>query len=423
MQEDFLHFLWRYQKFVSTNLKTTSGLPVIIEFSGTHNTLAGPDFLNGKLRIDGLLWNGPIELHLKASSWYHHRHHNDAAYDTVILHVVWEDDIEISLASGKLMPTLRLSDYVAADRINSYQSQFLKPSEFIPCEKIIQDFPTDSWQSWKERLFVERMEDKVTVVQDHLKETENDWEAVFFRMLCKGFGLNVNGQAFLAIAKSIPFKIIRKIRLDTLQLEALLMGQAGLLSENFEALYYVDLKNRYAFLKKKYQLKPIPLGSIKFSRLRPPNFPTIRLAQLAKLYTDQGAIFQRIIDTETPLKAAHYFKSSTSKYWKSHYNFGVESRPFEKKLSPRFFDLLLINTLLPIRFAYSQFQGLEGDRALFDWGSTIAAEHNSITTSFKVLGVPATSSLDSQSLLQLKKKYCDCKKCLSCALGFYFLKD
>lgn len=365
MQEDFLHFIWRYQKFEHKRLRTTAGLPLTIESPGALNSNSGPDFLNAKIRLDELLWNGPIELHLNASSWYHHQHQNDVAYDTVILHVVWEDDVAVSLSSGKLIPTLRLSDYVTQDQLDTYERQFLTPSEFIPCETYIQDFPTDRWVPWKERLFVERMEEKVGVVMQHLKGTENDWEAVFFRILFQGFGLNINGQAFLEVAQGIPFALIRKIRHDVLELEALFMGQAGLLSGTMEVVYFMDLKTRYTFLKKKYNLQALPKGVILFSRLRPANFPTIRLAQLAQLYAEQGAVFQRVILAESPEKASQYFNSSTTNYWKTHYNFGVVSRSLEKKLSPRFFDLILINTLLPIRFAYAQFQGVDGVTDLF----------------------------------------------------------
>lgn len=423
MKEDFLHFIWRFQKFDLTQLQSTSGLPIHVESPGTLNHHSGPDFLNARVRIGDLLWNGPVEIHLKSSSWYHHRHHQDPAYDQVILHVVWEVDIEISRSSGKLLPTLCLADYVASEQVARYQKQFLSPTEFIPCEKDINHFPDAAWPTWKERLFVERMEEKVSVVNAHLAATQNDWEAVFFRMLFQGFGLNVNGKAFLEVAQSFPFKIVRKLRSDVVQLEALFMGQARLLSEESELNYYQDLKSRYAFIKKKYRLRPVPKRSVVFARLRPANFPTVRLAQLAQLFSDQGILFQRVIDAATPEKASLYFTSATSDYWKTHYNFGVASRSLPKKISPRFFDLLLINTLLPIRFAYAQFKDLDAVSPLFEWGSQIPSEHNVITASFTRLGVPVNSGMDSQSLLHLKKKYCDLKKCLSCALGFYFLKD
>lgn len=421
MNEDLLQFIWRYQKFSRKALRTTGDVPLAVSNPGVQNSYSGPDFFNAQIRIGSLQWHGPVEVHLKSSSWYHHRHHQDRAYDAVILHVVWEHDLEITLPSGQLLPTLCVADFVAPELLKNYEAQFLKPTAFVPCESQISDFPPEQWPAWKEALFVERMALKVDEVRKHLKATGNDWEAVFFRMLCRGFGLNVNGPAFLALAEKTPFRVIRKIRYDALNLEALLMGQAGLLAEEGEEAYYQDLQKRYAFLKNTYGLNGLPSGSVRFSRLRPSNFPTVRLAQLSQLYALQGALFQSVVEAQNPKEASRYFSSSTTAFWKTHYNFGVRSRALEKRLSPGFFDLLLVNSLLPIRFAYAQFQNKDAASSLFEWGRKINPEHNTVSASFKLHKVAVASAFDTQSLLHLKKYYCDRKKCLSCRLGYYFL--
>ena len=423
MQEDFIQFLWQFQKIHNLlKLHTSNGEEVVVIHPGFLNNGQGPDFLEARVKIANVLWVGSVELHLLSSSWYHHRHHEDAAYDNVILHVVWNNDIEISLPSGKVLPTLILSDYVDQEMLSRYETEFLKPSQFIPCEKNLHHFPKEKWPLWKERLFVERMETKVSVIDELLKKTKNNWEAVLFAMLCKNFGLNINGNAFLEMALQTPFKVVQQQCHDALSLEALLLGQSGLLIEETGDSYQKELWERYRYLKRKYELKPVT-SKLSFARLRPHNFPTVRLAQLAALYANQPVLFQQLVEAETPEKIHPLFENTPSPYWKEHYNFGVKSKPTAKRISKSFFDLVTINTLIPIRFAYAKHLGLSDIDFIFKWLRTMKAEKNTITLAYAARGVVVETAMDSQSLLQLKKYYCDVKKCLSCRVGYHLMNS
>jgi len=283
MKEDFLHYVWKFQKFPYKDLNTTQGDSLQVIHPGFHNKYDGPDFKQAQLLVGALKWVGSVEVHLKSSDWYRHNHQLDQNYDTVILHVVWEDDVEVCREDGSVLPTLVLKHLVTKDLLLYYQEIFLKSPTFIPCESQLTHFPQPLFQLWKERLFVARLEEKSKRIQVLLKGYKNDWEAVLFCLLAQNFGLNVNGASFFALAKSIPFKVIRKLQQDKMALEALLFGQAGLLSGEISCAYGASLWKEFQFLKRKFSLSS-PSISMQFMRLRPHNFPTIRLAQLASLY-------------------------------------------------------------------------------------------------------------------------------------------
>ena len=421
MQEDFLHYIWKHKKFRFNNLETTTGESIVVTSVGQHNFNSGPDFFNAKIKVGDQLWAGNVEIHIKSSDWFVHSHEQDKAYDNVILHVVWEDDTEVFRKDNTPIPTLQLKDVVDVTMLNNYEKLFAKQNKWINCEN---DFPsTDDFvlTNWLERLYLERLERKSETINTLLVASKNDWESVFFKMLTKNFGLKVNGESFFSLGQSIDFSIIRKTQSNPHVLEAFLFGQAGLLEQDIENAYYLDLKNEYKFLKQKFGLQNNQVLPLQFFRLRPPNFPTIRLSQLANLYNKHQNLFSKVIELNEVEDFYELFKVSTSDFWETHYTFQKTSKTSIKKLSKSFVDLLLINTILPIKFCYAKQKGVEIDSEIIKIATAITSEKNNIISAFNNLKKVSKSSLDSQALIQLKTEYCDKNNCLKCAVGNQFL--
>lgn len=417
MQEDFLHFIWKHKKFKAINLKTETDEDVSILSVGQHNLNSGPDFFNAKLKIGKQLWAGNVEIHIKSSDWFLHNHEQDKAYDNVILHVVWEHDTDVFRKDNTVIPTLKIKNYLPSELLNNYEKLFAKQNKWINCEN---DFAfTDNFLlvNWIERLYFERLERKSKDIATLLQESKNDWESVLFKMLAKNFGLKVNGELFLSIAQSIDFSIVRKIQSNQHTLEALLFGQSGLLNDDYQNSYYLNLVKEYQFLKQKFGIDNTQVLPLQFFRLRPPNFPTIRLSQFASLYNKYQNLFSRIIEINTLDGFYELFRVSTSEFWNTHYTFQKESKSSTKALSKSFIDLLIINTILPIKFCYAKQKGEEIDAIIIDISSQIKSEKNNIIDAFNNLKKVSKSSLKSQALIQLKTEYCDKNKCLKCAIG------
>lgn len=422
MQEDFLHYLWKHKKIDFNQLETTNGDAILVTSVGQHNFNSGPDFFNAQIKIGEQLWAGNVEIHVKSSDWYLHNHEQDEAYDSVILHVVWEHDTDIFRKNNMPITTLELKNYTSTDVLNAYEKLFSKSGKWIPCEtdfKLVDDFLLNNWL---ERLYFERLERKANAIKSLLSETKNDWEAVFFIMLAKNFGLKVNGDAFYSLAKSVDFSVVRKSQANQHTLEALFFGQANLLETNFEDAYYLGLVKEYQFLRQKHQLENNYIVPMQFFRLRPVNFPTIRLSQLASLYVENKNLFSKIIETNHLEDFYQLFKVSTSNFWKTHYTFQKTSKPSTKTLTKSFIDLVLINTILPIKFCYSKEKGEEIDVVILKIASEISSEKNSIIEAFNKMKKVSNSSLQSQALIQLKTEYCTKNKCLQCAIGNSLLK-
>lgn len=421
MQEDFLHYIWKHKKFRFNNLETTTGESIVVTSVGQHNFNSGPDFFNAKIKVGDQLWAGNVEIHIKSSDWFVHSHEQDKAYDNVILHVVWEDDTEVFRKDNTPIPTLQLKDIVDVAMLNNYEKLFAKQNKWINCEN---DFPsTDDFvlTNWLERLYLERLERKSETINTLLVASKNDWESVFFKMLTKNFGLKVNGESFFSLGQSIDFSIIRKTQSNPHVLEAFLFGQAGLLKQDIENAYYLDLKNEYKFLKQKFGLQNNQVLPLQFFRLRPSNFPTIRLSQLANLYNKHQNLFSKVIELNEVEDFYELFKVSTSDFWETHYTFQKTSKTSIKTLSKSFVDLLLINTILPIKFCYAKQKGVEIDSEIIKIATAITSEKNNIISAFNNLKKVSKSSLDSQALIQLKTEYCDKNNCLKCAVGNQFL--
>ena len=421
MKEDFLHYLWKFKKFDISSLKTSNGEDVTIVNVGQYLQLAGPDFFNAQIAIGNQKWAGNVEIHIKSSDWYIHHHERDEAYDSVILHVVWEHDTEVFRKNNTEIPVLELKNYVSKETLEKYQS-LLTPKSWIYCEKQLEEINEFTVNNWKERLFFERLERKSIKIQELLVQTNQDWEAVLFCLLAKNFGLNTNGELFLKIAQSIPFSVFRKESFELENIEALLFGKAGLLNIEKEDTYYKNLHTRFNYLQHKFQLEQSVFEPVQFFKHRPDNFPTIRLSQLANVYHSQHNLFSKVINANSIESIYDFFRVSVSNYWQNHYQFDKESPKKNKMLSKSFIDLIIINTIIPIQFAYAKSQGKDISEDLIRLMQNVAPESNTIIQKFSSFGVKSKNAFDSQSLLQLKNEYCNKSKCLDCAIGIELLK-
>lgn len=422
MKEDFIHYVWNYKKFDFSNLKTTQGENLVIVNSGQYLQKAGPDFFNAQIILENQKWAGNVEIHLKSSDWYLHHHEKDDNYNNVILHVVWDHDTPIFRKDNSEIPVLEIKNYVSKEELNNYLSLTTLKS-WIFCENQIAEVDEFVFSNWQERLFYERLERKIQPVNQLLEETENDWESLLFCMLAKNFGLNTNGESFLKMAKSITFSLIRKEALEVMYLEALFFGQADMIPVDVEDNYPKELKSWYDYIALKYKLSKPAIEPIQFFKHRPDNFPTIRLSQLAMLYHLHRNLFSKIIEANSIEEIYKIFNLSVSDYWKTHYNFDKSSPKKEKSLSKSFIDLVIINTIIPVRFAYANANGKEISETLTDLLSNIPSEKNSIIEKFTTFGIKSKNAFQSQSLLELKNEYCNHKKCLQCAVGLELLKN
>jgi hypothetical protein len=423
MREDLLHFIWKYKKLQLGNLKSSKDEAIQILDVGTHNLLSGPDFFNAKIQIDEQLWAGTVEMHIKSSDWYAHNHEVDPNYQNVILHVVWEDDCEVFRSDNTVIPTLVLRDYISSSLLQEYQKLFYhKERSFINCENEIADTSNFVLQNWLEVLYFERLERKTDLVAQLLKASNNDWERVFFVMLSKNFGLKINGEPFFEIANRLPFPVVRKIQDNAFQMESLLYGFAGFLDEdNIGDIYFDSLKKEFAFLKAKFHFLEPPHQKPEFFKLRPSNFPTIRLSQLANLYVLHQNLFSKVINAKSVEEIYLVFKVSASEYWNDHYTFGKVSKKYVKILTKKFVDLLIVNTILPIKFSFAKHMGRDVPEEIINIISGITSESNTVIAKFKSLKLQFPSAKESQAVIQLYNEYCTKNKCLQCAVGHQLL--
>jgi len=417
MQEDFLHYLWKHKKVNVSNLKTTANEDIAIINVGEHNYNTGPDFFNARLKIGNQLWAGNVEIHVKSSDWFLHNHEIDSNYDNVILHVVWEHDIEVFRRDNSKIETLELKQYIAESSLAKYEKLFGSTKKWINCEQGFNILDTFKMNNWLERLFFERLERKSKDIETVLKASTNNWEAVLFKLMAKNFGLKVNGESFYSIADSFCFSIVRKQQSKLLSLEALLYGQAKALEMELEDPYIIELQKEYSFLKQKFKLSNTNVVPLQYFRLRPINFPTIRLSQLANLYHLHHNLFSKIIEAKTLEEFYKLFSVETSPFWKTHYTFEKNSKTTTKRLAKSFIDLLIINTIIPLKFSYAKYQGKSAEDDVLNIMEQIASENNSIVNRFNTLKSVSKSALQSQGLIQLKTEYCNKNKCLQCAIG------
>ena len=422
MKENLLHFVWKLKLFSTAELKSTNGEIIQIISAGTANLNTGPDFLNAKLVINNQLWAGNVEIHLNSSDWYVHNHEIDENYDSVILHVVWEHTVDVFRKSNQPIATLALKNYISQELLDNYQQLFSKNKNWINCEKDIASIDSFIFTNWLERLYVERLENKSEQIHKNVTKLNNNWEAALFVLLAKNFGLKINSEAFMNFANSFDFSILRKVSSKLVQLEALFFGQAGMLSNDYESEYFENLKKEYNFLKVKFQLTPISNGQIQFFRLRPNNFPTIRLSQLAMVYHRHQNLFSKIIETEDVKEFYELFDLATSNFWETHYTFESTSKKSIKKITKPFTDLLLINTIIPLKFLYLKSIGKNEVSAALTIIANIKPEKNEIISKFNELNIKSKTAFETQALLQLKNEYCNKQLCLNCAIGKELIK-
>lgn len=423
MKEVFLHHVWQYQKLNSKTLKTHCNKSITVLNPGVVQTQSGPDFFNAQLVIDGQKWAGNIEIHIKSSDWYAHQHQEDERYDSVILHVVWEHDIDIFRADESVIPVLELKNIVDSNLFLSYNN-LMQPKSWLFCEKDIHKIPAFTLDAWQERLFFERLESKSKQIEQLIIDLKSDWEAVLFALLAKNFGSNTNGNLLMQMALSLDFSLVRKEMQNPHSLEALFFGRINLLDDDFQENYPNVLKKEWEYQKVKYHLTDSYLQKPQFFKVRPDNFPTIRIAQLANLYVEKKQLFQEILTSNSMDTIYKIFSVQTTEYWKNHYRFDLISTPKVKRISKSFIQNIYINTILPIKFAYfKSTNSWDKMDSLVMMMQSLEPEKNTFMQKFSDFGIKPVNAFQTQALLNLKQNYCDQQKCLNCAVGNLLLSE
>ncbi len=423
MNEKLLHFIWKFRLFNTGELYTTAGEKIELVHPGVHNSDSGPDFENARIKIGKTLWAGNVEIHLSAGDWFIHKHNNDEAYNNVILHVVNESGgKQVVRKDGKPIPTLELKNRINPATLSRYQ-ELAKRRTWIPCQPFFNTVDSFAVDSFLERLLIERLESKVERIILLLRESGNDWENVMFQTIAQYLGASVNKEPFLMLAKSLPVNVWAKHQNDLLQIEALVFGQAGFLEEKYDDEYPNQLRKEYLYLKRLHHLQPMQKHLWKFLRLRPSNFPTVRLAQLAALMHKDYKLFSGVVNAKDSKEIHRFFNVQASGYWQTHFQFDKPSEKVKAHLGSSMKDVLLINAVVPVLFAYGKYKDDESycDKAL-KLLENCKAETNSIITGFKNLNKVSANACQTQSLLQLKKEYCDNFRCLDCGIGSQILK-
>ncbi|WP_262246644.1 DUF2851 family protein [Parapedobacter soli] len=424
LSEDILHFVWKYRLFTIQDLRTHSGKRIRVTQTGTHNRNAGPDFLAARVFIDDVEWGGNVEIHVRASEWERHGHHQDGAYNSVVLHVVYEYDKPVYREDGTLLETVVLKDRISASILPKYR-ELMSGMWWIPCEKLIHSVPPFHLSQWLSRLLIERFEHKIAAIYTILEEQRGSWEDTCYIWMARSFGFKVNSEAFEQLARSLPQSVIAKYKHRPRAVEALFFGQAGMLDEAvFEDAYPQELQREYVHLRRLHALRPMNAATWRFMRTRPGNFPTVRIAQFAALCLRSTQLFAAITDT----KEIHLLKSFFNHlpihpYWLERYRFDSPGPTHKSQLGERSVEVLLINAIAAIIFAYGKYIGKEAyiyrAIALLE---DLKAEDNAVVRRFSALGVQAAQAAETQALLQMKAFYCDKKRCLECGIGLQLIK-
>ncbi len=420
MNEEFLHYIWK-NKLFNKNLTTTENDDVYIIKTGFHNKDAGPDFTEARIKIGNTLWVGNIEIHVNTSDWFKHNHHKNDNYDNIILHVVYNNDTVIKRKNNEIIPTLDISNKFDHSLYSRYLS-FINSGRWIACENLIGKTEPLVVNHWLDRMLIERLERKTVFLKNSLHKNKNNWEQTFYEQIARNFGFRVNTEAFECMAKSLPYKYLSKHKDNLFQLEAMLFGQAGLLNRDFTDDYPKQLKKEYQHLRNKFSFVPVNSHLWKFLRLRPSNFPTIRLSQFASLIYRSSGLLSDIFSIDNIKQLTELFNVGASSYWKDHYLFDKASVSKNKKLGKRSIHLIIINTVIPFLFTYGKQKNQPEyiDKAL-SLLVHLPAENNHIIKRWKSCGIKVLNAADSQALLELKDNYCSLKKCLNCNIGIHLL--
>ena len=428
--EQLLQYVWKHKILPLSDLATTDGRDVEIIDPGLHNRNSGPDFFNAKLRIGETMWVGNVEIHEHSKDWFRHGHDTDPAYDNVVLHVVEDDDCNVTNSRGEFIPQIKLSVPMT---VTLNYKELLAADAYPPCYRLVPELTSLTIHSWMATLQTERLERKTQDIARRATRANGSWEDAYFITLARNYGFGINGDAFEHWAFNVPLNQVAHHRDDIFQVEAIFLGQAGLLDinaipEKYQASalndgYFAKMKNEYDYLAHKFSLTPIDRTMWRFLRLRPQNFPHIRISQLATLYHERKTSLSQLVECKTVDDLKHNLSTHVTEYWATHYTFGSESAHNNKGLSPFSINLLMINTAIPMLFAYGRHTGDEAlcDRA-FDLLEQLKAEDNHIIRMWKECGLKVQNAGDSQALIQLKNEYCDRKDCLRCRFGYEYLK-
>ena len=418
--EQLLHYVWKHKIFPLKELKTVTGQQLEVIDTGLSNRNSGPDFFNAKIKFDGVLWVGNIEIHTSSSDWMKHGHHTNAAYDNVILHVATNIDAVVKRSNGDSIPQLQLD---CPEQVRKNFDELISTDSYPPCYRIIPTLSSFTVHSWMSALQMERFEQKNAQLIERLRLCNNHWEDAFFMTLARNFGFGLNGDAFETWAKVIPLRAVDKHRDNLFQVEAIFFGQAGILADPEGDEYYMKLKREYEYLAHKFGLTPMDVTRWRFLRLRPNNFPHVRIAPLACLYYRTYGLLSQLMEKETLKDVRDLLRGGTSEYWLTHYTFGGSSPSRPKTLSESSLNLLIINTVVTFLYAYGLHKGNERmcTRATA-FLEELKPENNYIIRMWSECGLKVSHAGDSQALIQLKKEYCDKKKCLYCRIGYEYLK-
>ncbi|GAB3703701.1 DUF2851 family protein [Spirosoma flavus] len=430
MPESLLYFIWQFQYFAKTELRTTDGESIQILHPGFRNNNAGPDFTHARLLINNVEWVGNVEMHTRTSDWLAHGHQYDRAYDNVILHVVWQDDSavkgqSVKRTNGTVLPTLELQLRTEESLISRYQI-FIDSRETIPCANLFRSVSPLRVTSMLDKAMMQRLERKAADVLTIVEQTNGDWEETTYRLLALSMGFRINAEPMSQLSRAIPLKVIRKHRDVLPQVEAMLFGAAGMLDEDETDEYVVMLRREYQFLAAKYELgsQQLEAHSWKWGRLRPANFPTLRIAQLARLLTYHVSLFSLFIETSDAATLLDELQVKPATYWQSHYRFGRSAEKTVATLGEHSAAVIIINAVAPLLAAYAQHRG---EPAYIDRAITLLeqlqAEKNHLTQSWNALGLSVRTAFDSQAAIELHNEFCAVKKCLSCQIGAALIKN
>jgi hypothetical protein len=422
INEEFLHFVWKFQLFDFSDLQSTNKSPLQILKPGLHNHNAGPDFLNARVRIDDMLWCGDVEIHVKSSDWYAHKHQDDENYETVILHVVYENDLEVKSRSGEAIFCLELKYLIPEKYLSEYDTLYHSIS-ILPCSYAIGNLDQLFWESYTERLLIERLEMKMARVREIFLAADKDYQECFYRLLAYALGLKINAEPMLNLADTTPLLMLQKQRLSRTKIEAILYGQSGLLKRKYVDAYPKQLQNEYQFYTEKYHLQSISPHQWKFFRLRPSSFPGLRISYLADFVLKSEPIFEELFHFQNLKSIRPFFNLSLSDYWKEHYVFDKKVKTSNKDLGKSTIDLIFINAVLPFCFFYArQKSDEEMLMRIVDSYREMKYEDNKIIRYYKEAGVAVHTSAKSQALIHLHDQYCIPRKCLNCRVFNQILK-
>lgn len=422
--EFMLQYAWSHRMFPLGELRTVTGSVIDVLSTGIQNTDAGPDFVGACVKIDGMVWNGSVEVHLKSSDWYLHKHDNDPVYSNVILHVAQDVNCAVMTMDGRVIPQLQLD---IPQRVRDNYTRLIESDKTPKCRDILTSIPHIVISSWFSSLYVERLEQRTGLIMERRKRFDNDWEATLFVTLCRNFGFGKNGDAFEQLARLIPMHALGKHRDDLFQIEAMFFGVAGMLDDTSDTTlpeYYHKLSREYHYLKRKFALQSMEPHNWRFLRLRPQNFPHIRIAQLSMMYYSGMINLSKVVNSETVVDLYELLQTHVSDFWTTHYSFRASwSKPVDRILTSSSKDLIIINTLVPLLFAYGKYKSDEFlcEKAL-RWLSELKPERNHIVKEWRSAGVECRYAADSQAVIQLVRRYCQPKDCLHCRFGHEYIR-